>query len=194
MIPNHHQLLLLLTNAEPAFLAGSFDTRFSAVPEREGERGSFLYFEGGFWDIRIDGAARFLLTPWGSRVTQPKGREEDGPVMGNLPSRPPWSLVLPRHSMFVGREDDDMCGPSAWEGMRGAVTLTSKARSQAPSVDAEKASFSRIPALFTSASKENSLRIWRAKSSDLDLSVMSSCRISTPCVRRSSTDSSKPVL
>jgi hypothetical protein len=129
MIPNHHQLLRLLAHAEPAFLAGSFDTRFTAAPDQEGERGSFLYFEGGFWDIRIHGATRFLLTPWGSRVTQPNGAEEDGPAMTNAPRRPPWSLALPRHSTFLGREDDDWQldadTPVTADGSAWAVALTS---------------------------------------------------------------------
>lgn len=108
MIPNHQQLLGLLERTEPAFLAGQFATDFIAAPEAEGERGTFLYFEGGFWDIHIDGAARFLLAPWGSRVIEDSGEIEDGPAMTTLPRRPPWSLVLPRWSTFLGRADDDL--------------------------------------------------------------------------------------
>jgi hypothetical protein len=51
----------ILERMEPAFLAGHFATHFTADPEPDGERGTFLYFEGGYWDIRIDGATRFLL-------------------------------------------------------------------------------------------------------------------------------------
>lgn len=129
MIPNHHQLLGLLVHADPGFVAGSFETQFPAYPDREGEQGTFIYFEAGFWDIRIDGAAAFLLAPWGSRATHRGGAEEDGPPMANLPGRPPWSLVLPRYSAFLGREDDDWQvdadTPVTMDGGQWAVALTS---------------------------------------------------------------------
>jgi hypothetical protein len=107
MIPNHRQLISLLLRMEPRFLAGTFATDFTANPAGDGERGSFLYFEGGYWDIAIDGAARFQLAPQGSRVTHEGRAAEDGPAMEDLPMRPPWSLVLPRWSAFLGRSDDD---------------------------------------------------------------------------------------
>ena len=88
-----------------------------------------MYFEGGYWDIRIDRSARFLLTPWGSRVVEPSGAAEDGPPMKNPPRRPPWSLVLPRHSPFLGRVEDDWqldAGiPVTEDGTFWAVALTS---------------------------------------------------------------------
>lgn len=107
MIPNHQQLISLLLRMEPTFLAGRFATDFRTSPDADGERGTFLYFEGGYWDITIDGAARFQLAPGGSRVTHAGRPPEDGPAMEDLPMRPPWSLVLPRWSAFLGRSDDD---------------------------------------------------------------------------------------
>lgn len=68
MVPNHQQLLGLLAGAEPAFLAAQFATEFTVHPDREGERGTVLYFDGGYWDIRMDGGTTFLLAPGGSRV------------------------------------------------------------------------------------------------------------------------------
>lgn len=107
MIPNHHQLLGLFEAAEPAFLAARFATDFPAYPDREGERGTVLFFDGGYWDVRMDGGPAFLHAPGGSRMIQTDGSAEDGPAMENLPMRPPWSLVLPRWSAFLGRLGDD---------------------------------------------------------------------------------------
>lgn len=114
MIPNHRELIGLLTNADPTFLAGSFATDFQIQPGAEGERGTYRYFGDGYWDIRIEGAADFQLTPHGSRIVDANGRAEDGPAMTNAPSRPPWSLVLPRHSTFLGRVDDDWQLDASW--------------------------------------------------------------------------------
>lgn len=114
MIPNHRQLIWLLTDADPAFLAGSFATDFTIPSGAEGERGTYRYFGGGYWDIRIDGAADFRLTPYGSRVAEANGRAEDGPAMTNAPRRPLWSLVLPRHSTFLGRVDDNWQLDAGW--------------------------------------------------------------------------------
>lgn len=112
MIPNHRQLIGLLTAAGPAFLAGSFATDSQAAGT-EGQRGTFRYFGEGCWDIRIEGAANFQLTPYGSKVIT-KGSAEDGPPMTNAPSRPPWSLVLPRYSTFLGRVTDDWQVDASW--------------------------------------------------------------------------------
>lgn len=128
MIPNHRQLIGLLTGAEPAFLAGSFATDFQ-YSGPEGERGTFRYFTGGYWDIRIDGAVAFQLTPYGSRVVEANGSAEDGPPGTNAPCRPPWSLVLPRHSTFLGRVNDDWQMDAGWpitgDGGSWIVPLTS---------------------------------------------------------------------
>lgn len=51
--------------------------------------------------------ARFLLAPWGSTVIEANGTADHGPAMLNRPRRPPWSLVLPRCSAFLGSPDDD---------------------------------------------------------------------------------------
>ena len=40
MIPNHSQLINLMVDADPGFLAGPFATEFSASPDPEGERGT----------------------------------------------------------------------------------------------------------------------------------------------------------
>jgi len=114
MIRNHRQLIILMAGSDPVFLAGRFATDYSASPRTEGERGSFRYFGAGNWDIRIDGGPTFQLTPHGSRVVQANGSAEDGPAMTNLPPRPPWSLVLPRHSTFLGRDDDDWRPDVGW--------------------------------------------------------------------------------
>lgn len=129
MIPNHKQLLGLLDRMEPTFLAGRFATDFTANPEADGERGSVMYFGGGYWDIVIEGAARFQLAPRGSRVTQDGTAPEDGPGLERLPMRPPWSLVLPRWSAFLGRADDDWqlnaSVPVVEEGNSWRASLTS---------------------------------------------------------------------
>jgi hypothetical protein len=129
MTPNHQQLISLLLRMEPVFLAGTFATDFTANPAADGERGSFLYFEGGYWDITIEGAARFQLSPQGSRVTHEGRAAEDGPAMEDLPMRPPWSLVLPRWSAFLGRSDDDWqlnaAIPVVEEGVSWRASLTS---------------------------------------------------------------------
>jgi hypothetical protein len=130
MIPNHQQLLSLLARMEPMFMAGQFATTFlTGGPQQEGERGTFLYFEGGYWDIRIDGGPTFQLTPYGSKVFQANGSAEDGPAMTNPPLRPPWSLVIPRHSTFLGRSDDDWqvnaAVPVAEDGTSWTASLTS---------------------------------------------------------------------
>ncbi len=61
----------------------------------------------------MDGAAEFQLTPYGSRIIT-DGSAEDGPAMTNPPRRPPWSLVLPRHSTFLGRVNDDWQLDAGW--------------------------------------------------------------------------------
>ena len=114
MIPNHAQLISLMAGADPGFLAGSFATDVSASPDPEREHGTFRYFGAGYWDIRIDGGATFQVTPRGTRIVQANGSTQDGPAMTNPPSRPPWSLVLPRHSTFLGREDDDWQLDAGW--------------------------------------------------------------------------------
>ena len=114
MVPNHRQLIGLMAGADPAFLAGSFATDFQIYSGPEGERGTFRYFGGGYWDIRMDGAVAFQLTPFGSRVVDADGSAEDGPAMTKPPRRPPWSLVLPRHSTFLGRADDDWQLDAGW--------------------------------------------------------------------------------
>lgn len=102
MIPNNRQLINLMAGADPVFLASRFATDFSAALGLEGERGTFRYFGGGYWDIRIDGGPAFQLTPHGSRVVRANGSAEDGPVMTSPRLRPPWSLVLPCHSTSTG--------------------------------------------------------------------------------------------
>lgn len=114
MVPNHRQIIGLLAAADPAFLAGSFATGFRISSGPEGERGEFRYFGDGCWDIAIDGGAAFQLTPHGSRVVQADGSAGDGPAMTNPPRRPPWSLVLPRHSVFLGRAGDDWQPDAGW--------------------------------------------------------------------------------
>ena len=95
-----------MAGADPAFLAGSFATDYPASSSQQGERGAFMYFEGGYWDISMDGGPAFQLTPYGSRIIQANGSAQDGPAMTSPPRRPPWSLVLPRHSTFLGRPED----------------------------------------------------------------------------------------
>ncbi|KRE66749.1 hypothetical protein ASG92_15685 [Arthrobacter sp. Soil736] len=54
MIPNHQQLLGILNAADPEFLAGEFDTRFTSGPTRNSEAGTFVYFQGvttGSWTL-----------------------------------------------------------------------------------------------------------------------------------------------
>jgi hypothetical protein len=108
MIPNHQQLIGRLAHADPGFVAGDFATRFRSPSGPDGETGSFLYFPGGFWEVTLDSDGRFLQAPWGMRFEQDSGYFEEAPDRGGLPPRrPPWSLVLPRYSTFLGREDDD---------------------------------------------------------------------------------------
>jgi len=114
MIPNHSQLINLMVGADPGFLAGRFATEFAASPGQEGERGTFRYFGAGYWDIRIDGGPAFQVTPQQSRIVQANGSAEDGPAMTDPPPQAPWSLVLPRHSTFLGREDDDWQLDAGW--------------------------------------------------------------------------------
>jgi hypothetical protein len=74
----------------------------------EGQTGSFRYFPGGFWEVTNDGGGRFLMAPWGMRAELESGLVEEAPDRGGLPPRfPPWSLVLPQYSTFLGREHDD---------------------------------------------------------------------------------------
>lgn len=107
MKPNHQQLLGFLESAEPGFVAGTFATVFPHEEDPSGETGSFRYFAENFWCIRFDDGARFLLAPWGSTVIEADGTADHGPAMLNRPRRPPWSMVLPRCSTFLGRPDDD---------------------------------------------------------------------------------------
>jgi hypothetical protein len=106
MMPTHQQLIGLLAHADPGFVAGDFGTRFRASGP-EGETGSFRYFPGGFWEVTNDGAGRFLLAPWGMRVELASGLVEEVSGRRTQPRFPPWSLVLPRYSAFLGREHDD---------------------------------------------------------------------------------------
>lgn len=106
MIPNHQQLIGLLGRADPGFAAGDFATRFRDASEAEGETGSFRYFPGGFWEVTLDSGGRLFQAPWGGRYER-AGYFEEAPGRGTMPRRPPWSLVLPRFSTFLGREDDD---------------------------------------------------------------------------------------
>jgi hypothetical protein len=106
MISNHQQLLGLLGRADPGFVAGDFATAFRDASEAEGETGSFRYFPGGFWEVTLDSGGRFLQAPWGGRFER-AGYFEEAPGRGTPPRRPPWSMVLPRYSTFLGREDDD---------------------------------------------------------------------------------------
>jgi hypothetical protein len=108
MIPNHQQLIGLLAHADPGFVAGDFATRFRSGSGVEGQTGSFRYFPGGFWEVTNDGGGRYLMAPWGMRAELESGLVEEAPDRGGLPPRfPPWSLVLPRYSTFLGRERDD---------------------------------------------------------------------------------------
>jgi hypothetical protein len=108
MIPDHQQLIGLLARAEPGFLAGNFATHFDKATGLDGETGSFRYFPEGFWDVTLDDGTRFLSAPWGMRVELGSGEVEDAPDRGRTPpGRPPWSLVLPRRSSFLGREHDN---------------------------------------------------------------------------------------
>lgn len=108
MIPNHQQLIGLLAHADPGFVAGDFGTRFRDASGSEGETGSFRHFPGGFWEVTLDGGGRFLQAQWGMRFEQDSGYFEEAPDRGGQPPRrPPWSLVLPRYSTFLGREHDD---------------------------------------------------------------------------------------
>ncbi|MBT2546898.1 hypothetical protein [Arthrobacter sp. ISL-65] len=107
MMPTHQQLIGLLARADPGFVAGDFATRFRSASGPEGETGSFRYFPGGFWEVSTDGAGRFLIAPWGMRVELESGVVEEAPGRGTPPRFPPWSLVLPRYSTFLGREHDD---------------------------------------------------------------------------------------
>lgn len=114
MIPNHSQLINLMVGADPGFLAGRFATEFSDSRGPKGERGTFRYFGAGYWDIMIDGGPTFQVTPHGSRIVRADGSAEDGPATTNPPPRPPWSLVLPRHSTFLGREEDAWQLDAGW--------------------------------------------------------------------------------
>jgi hypothetical protein len=107
MVPTHQQLVGLMVHADPGFVAGDFATRFRSALEAEGETGSFRYFPGGFWEVSIDDAGRFLLAPWGLRVELESGLVEQVSGRRRPPRFPPWSLVLPRYSTFLGREGDD---------------------------------------------------------------------------------------
>ena len=108
MIPNHQQLIGRLAHADPGFVAGDFATRFRSPSGAEGETGSFRHFPGGFWEVTLDGGGRFLQAPWGMRFEQDTGYFEEAPDRGGQPPRrPPWSLMLPRYSTFLGREHDD---------------------------------------------------------------------------------------
>jgi hypothetical protein len=107
MIPTHQQLIGLLAHADPGFVAGDFGTRFRSASGMQGETGSFRYFPGGFWEVNNDDAGRFLLAPWGMRVELESGLVEEAAGRHTPPRFPPWSLVLPRYSTFLGREHDD---------------------------------------------------------------------------------------
>ena len=66
MIPNHQQLRLLLGPHGADLPRGAPSPRtLRPSSPAEGERGTFVYFEGGYWNIMIDGAARFQLAPQG---------------------------------------------------------------------------------------------------------------------------------
>lgn len=107
MIPNHQQLIGLLGRADPGFAAGDFATTFRDASGQEGETGSFRYFPSGFWEVRIDDAGRYLMAPWGLRVELESGLVEEFSGGRTPPQFPPWSLVLPRYSTFLGREGDE---------------------------------------------------------------------------------------
>ncbi|MFF2317950.1 hypothetical protein ACFVTE_16965 [Arthrobacter sp. NPDC058097] len=107
MTPNHQQILGLLAHAEPGFLAGDFSTQFDKATGRDGRAGSFRYFPEGFWDVTLDDGTRDLMAPWGMRVEFESGEVEEAPRSGRTPpGHPPWSLVLPHRSTFLGREHD----------------------------------------------------------------------------------------
>ncbi len=106
-MPTHQQLIGLLARADPGFVAGDFATTFRRSSGPEGETGSFRYFPGGFWEVSNDGAGRLLVTPWGLRAELDSGVVEEAPGKGTPPRFPPFSLVLPRYSTFLGREHDD---------------------------------------------------------------------------------------
>ncbi|NKX51379.1 hypothetical protein HER39_12530 [Arthrobacter deserti] len=126
---NHRELLVLLEQSEPGFLAGTFATVFPRSVDQEGEAGAFTCFDGGFWDVRYDTGRRTLLTPWGSLTVSPEGSEDHGPAMADRPRVPPWSLVVPRCSTFLGRACDswqiDAGKPMAGQGDSLTVVLTS---------------------------------------------------------------------
>ncbi|MFC9352862.1 hypothetical protein [Arthrobacter sp. NPDC057013] len=125
MIPNQQQLIGLLAHAEPGFIAGDFATRFDKAAGLEGETGSFRYFPEGFWDVTFDGGPRVLSAPWGIRFELESGAVEEAPGRGRtLPRRPPWSLVLPRHSTFLGREHDDWQMDASRQILEESGTLT----------------------------------------------------------------------
>jgi hypothetical protein len=105
--PNHRELLFRLEQSDPGFLAGTFTTVFPRSMDEEGTAGAFTCFGSGFWDVRYDTGRRTLMTPWGSLTVDPDGYEEQGPALIDRPRVPPWSLIVPRCSTFLGRSNDD---------------------------------------------------------------------------------------
>ena len=104
---NHRRLISSMAGADPAFLAGSFATDYPASSGQQGERGAFTVFRGRLLGHQHRRRTGLPADPYGSRIIQADGSAEDGPAMTSPPRRPPWSLVLPRHSTFLGRPEDD---------------------------------------------------------------------------------------
>lgn len=90
-----------LAHAEPGFLAGDFAAMFRGTAGPVGETGSFIYVRGGFW--RVENGTRFPSAPSAIRKELWSDHVEEAPDRGGPPlRRPPWSLVLPRLSTFLG--------------------------------------------------------------------------------------------
>jgi hypothetical protein len=104
-----------MAGADPVFLAGSFATDLQIHSGAEGERGTYRYFGAGYWDISIEGHR-------GQRVGRRRARNDECAEPAAL------SLVLPRHSTFLGRGIDDWQMDAGWpitsEGGSWIVSLT----------------------------------------------------------------------
>lgn len=106
-VPNPRELLNLLLGSTPAYLAGTFRTVSQDDRNEVYESGTFLYFDGDYWDVNFDHGQRWILAPDRMAVVYQNGRKELVSGHRAKPSRPPWSHVQPRTSGLLAQKPGD---------------------------------------------------------------------------------------
>lgn len=96
----------ILLTAEPNHTCGTFSTSFS--DGRRGEAGRFYFESARRSVVEITGSVTIVTYDGLTSVTG-RGSSDEAPRRSGdaLPSRPPWSFLIPRLAPIFGRAHDD---------------------------------------------------------------------------------------